>query len=106
MKFFACLVALLGGSLVAGCTGSDASTSSDSNSTIVRVDGSDTMVNLAQAWAEEYNKTNPDVSIQVSGGGSGVGIASLIDGVTDMANASRNFSSAACVRPWLLRTTP
>ncbi len=57
----------------------------------IRVEGSDTMVNLAQAWAEEYNKTHPDVSIQVSGGGSGVGIASLIDGVADMANASRKM---------------
>lgn len=49
------------------------------------------MVNLAQAWAEEYNKTHPEVSIQVSGGGSGVGIASLIDGVADVANASRKM---------------
>lgn len=49
------------------------------------------MINLAQAWAEEYNKINPEVSIQVSGGGSGVGIASLIDGVTDLANASRKM---------------
>ena len=57
----------------------------------IRVEGSDTMVNLAQAWAEEYNKVHPDVSIQVSGGGSGVGIASLIDGVADMANSSRKM---------------
>jgi phosphate transport system substrate-binding protein len=57
----------------------------------IRVDGSDTMVNLAQAWAEEYNKSHPDVSVQVSGGGSGVGIAALIDGVTDLANASRKM---------------
>lgn len=55
----------------------------------IRVEGSDTMVNLAQAWAEEYRKVRPDVSVQVSGGGSGVGIASLIEGVADMANSSR-----------------
>lgn len=52
------------------------------------------MVNLAQAWAEQYNKINPSMSIQVSGGGSGVGIASLIDGVTDMADASRKMKDS------------
>jgi phosphate transport system substrate-binding protein len=58
---------------------------------VIRVEGSDTMVNLAQAWAEEYNKSHPEVSVQVSGGGSGVGIASLIEQVTDLANASRDM---------------
>src|SRR5262245_3200675 len=56
------------------------------------VDGSDTMVNLSQAWAEAYKKVHPDVNIQVSAGGSGVGIASLIGGKVDMANASRKMS--------------
>ena len=51
--------------------------------------GSDTMVNLAQTWAEEYKKVKPEVSIEVSGGGSGVGISNLIQGVVDIANASR-----------------
>ena len=46
----------------------------------VRIGGSDTMVNLAQAWAEAYKKSHPAVSVQVSGGGSGVGIANLIKG--------------------------
>jgi len=63
----------------------------NADKTIISVEGSDTMVNLAQAWAEEYNKSHPDVSIQVSGGGSGVGIASLIEGMADMANASRKM---------------
>jgi phosphate transport system substrate-binding protein len=53
--------------------------------------GSDTMVNLAQAWAEEYRKVAPDVSVEVSGGGSGVGIAALVKGTIDIANASRNM---------------
>jgi hypothetical protein len=61
-----------------------------SGKTIV-VDGSDTMVNLSQAWAEAYTKLHPDVKIEVSGGGSGVGIASLIGGKVDMANASRKM---------------
>jgi phosphate transport system substrate-binding protein len=53
--------------------------------------GSDTMVNLAQAWAEEYHKVAPGVEIEVSGGGSGPGIAALIKGMIDIANASRDM---------------
>jgi phosphate transport system substrate-binding protein len=53
--------------------------------------GSDTMVNLAQAWAEEYKKAAPNVDVEVSGGGSGQGIAALIKGTIDMANCSRNM---------------
>ncbi len=51
--------------------------------------GSDTLVNLALAWAERYRQINPDVSIAVTGGGSGTGIAALINGTVDIANASR-----------------
>ncbi len=58
---------------------------------VLQVEGSDTMVNLAQAWAERYSEKNPNVQVQVSGGGSGVGIASLINGVVDIANASRKM---------------
>lgn len=53
--------------------------------------GSDTMVNLAQAWAEEYAKVDPSISVEVSGGGSGVGIAALINKTADIANASRKL---------------
>ncbi len=56
--------------------------------------GSDTMVNLAQAWAEEYAKEHPNVSIEVSGGGSGIGIAALINGTADIANSSRHLEPA------------
>lgn len=56
---------------------------------IVQNKGSDTLVNLAQAWAEEYKKVNPKVAIAVSGGGSGTGIAALINGTVDIANSSR-----------------
>ena len=69
---------------VFGCSGGN----SRSDSTI-QVGGSDTMVNVAQKWAEVYTAENPDISVQVSGGGSGVGIAGLMDGELDMANASR-----------------
>jgi phosphate transport system substrate-binding protein len=55
----------------------------------ITVKGSDTMVILGQRWAEEYMKQNPDVTIQVTGGGSGTGIAALINGTTALCNSSR-----------------
>lgn len=55
----------------------------------ITVKGSDTMVILAQKWAEVYMKSHPEVIIQVTGGGSGTGISALINGATDIANASR-----------------
>jgi len=57
--------------------------------TVITVKGSDTMVILAQRWAEIYMSKNSDVTIQVTGGGSGVGIAALINGTTDLCNSSR-----------------
>jgi len=59
--------------------------------TTIQVRGSDTMVNVAQAWAEEYTNVAPTVGVEVSGGGSGVGIAALERGTIDIANASRNM---------------
>jgi phosphate transport system substrate-binding protein len=57
----------------------------------VTVKGSDTMVILAQRWAENYMKANPGKRVQVTGGGSGVGIAALINGTTDLATSSRSI---------------
>ena len=51
------------------------------------------MVNLALAWAEEYQTLNPEVRISVTGGGSGTGIAALINGTVDVANASRQIKA-------------
>jgi phosphate transport system substrate-binding protein len=59
--------------------------------TIIQNKGSDTLVNVAQVWAEEYHKAAPEVEVEVSGGGSGVGIAALIRGGVDIANASREM---------------
>ncbi len=53
--------------------------------------GSDTIVNLALAWAEAYTAQHPEVRISVTGGGSGTGIAALINGTVDIANASREM---------------
>ena len=55
---------------------------------LIQNKGSDTLVNVAQAWAEAYQSVDPDVAVAVSGGGSGTGIASLINGTVDLANAS------------------
>ena len=55
----------------------------------ITVKGSDTMVILAQRWAERYMQAHKDVVIQVTGGGSGTGISALINGTTDICNASR-----------------
>ncbi|OOG63776.1 PstS family phosphate ABC transporter substrate-binding protein [Flavobacterium sp. A45] len=60
----------------------------------VTIKGSDTMVILSQKWAEVYMKKNPGTSIQVTGGGSGVGLAALINGSTDIANSSRPIKSS------------
>ena len=57
--------------------------------TLIQNKGSDTLVNVAQAWAEAYQTVNPNVVVAVSGGGSGTGIAALINGTVDIANASR-----------------
>ena len=51
--------------------------------------GSDTLVNVAQAWAEAYREVNPNVAVAVTGGGSGTGISAMINGTVDIANASR-----------------
>ncbi len=58
---------------------------------IINNKGSDTMLEVAQAWEEAYRKVNPAVGISVTGGGSGGGIAALIDGTIDIANCSREM---------------
>jgi phosphate transport system substrate-binding protein len=67
----------------------------------VTMKGSDTMVILAQKWAEVYMQKNPDVKVQVTGGGSGTGFAALQNQQTDLANASRKVKAKeveACIR--------
>jgi phosphate transport system substrate-binding protein len=60
-------------------------------STYIENKGSDTMVNLALAWAEYYQDVRPEVRLSVTGGGSGTGIAALMNGTVDIANASRRI---------------
>jgi len=86
------LLAITCSSLVfLNCGGKKENQAGKAKKTTLQIKGSDTMVNVAQAWAEEYKKVNPNVDIEVSGGGSGVGIAALEKGTIDIATASRNM---------------
>ena len=73
---------------ITGCTGG-ATTASGEPVLYIQNKGSDTIVNLALGWAERYQALHPEVSISVTGGGSGTGIAALINNTVDIANASR-----------------
>jgi len=57
----------------------------------IQIKGSDTMVNLGQAWAEAFSKAHPGVTVAVTGGGSGTGFAALIGGTCDIAEVSRTI---------------
>jgi len=59
--------------------------------TSLTIKGSDTMVHLASTWAEEFMKANPNIEVSVTGGGSGTGIAALLNGTTDICAASRKM---------------
>jgi phosphate transport system substrate-binding protein len=85
------LVALLFLTACGGGSGQPASPTQASS--YIQNKGSDTMVNLALAWAERYQAEHPDVSLSVTGGGSGTGIAALINGTVDIANASRAMTA-------------
>ncbi len=73
----------------AACTRTAQSDGAAGAGTTLSVKGSDTMVILAQRWAEEYMKVDPTVRVQVTGGGSGTGIAALINGSVDICQSSR-----------------
>jgi phosphate transport system substrate-binding protein len=59
----------------------------------IQVKGSDTMVNLVQGWAEKYTEKDPEAFIAVTGGGSGTGLAALINGTADIAVSSREIKT-------------
>jgi phosphate transport system substrate-binding protein len=82
---------LLAVTALAACGPSGGGGGDEGGPTIIQNKGSDTMVNVAQVWAEEYRAVAPDVEVEVSGGGSGVGLAALIRGAVDIANASRDM---------------
>jgi phosphate transport system substrate-binding protein len=73
----------------AGPAGSSSTTGAAADKTSIAIKGSDTMVILGQRWAETYMKANAGITITVTGGGSGTGIAALINGTTDICESSR-----------------
>jgi phosphate transport system substrate-binding protein len=91
MKSIRLLLVLLSFALTA--CGSSSSRGDSQASVYIENKGSDTIVNLALAWAERYQETHPEVRISVTGGGSGTGIASLLNGTVDLANASRQIKA-------------
>jgi phosphate transport system substrate-binding protein len=79
---------------LAACGGVSGRTNSQPvTSKYIQNKGSDTIVNLALAWAEKYQAEHPDISISVTGGGSGTGIAALLNKTVDIANASRQMQA-------------
>jgi phosphate transport system substrate-binding protein len=76
--------------LLTGCGKNDGAAGGGKKQAIANI-GSDTMVNLAIAWADAYAKVDPTVSVEVNGGGSGQGVAALINNSCEIANCSRKF---------------
>jgi phosphate transport system substrate-binding protein len=87
------LVLLLLGLAACGTQADQSDTLVPDTVTSIQNKGSDTLVNVALAWAETYGQIHPEVQIAVTGGGSGTGIAALINNTVDMANASRQIKS-------------
>jgi len=79
--------------ILAACGSAPGDSTSPSASTYIQNKGSDTIVNLALAWAEAYQTVKPEVRISVTGGGSGTGLTALISGTVDIANASRKIKA-------------
>ena len=71
---------------ILACVGSDRP-----QRAVIQNKGSDTLLNVAQAWAEAYKSVAPDVAVSVTGGGSGTGISAMINGTVDIANSSRRM---------------
>ncbi len=86
-------IIILGSALISGCSRPENKESGKAEETkqSLTVKGSDTMVHLVSAWAEGYMKANPGADVSVTGGGSGTGIAALINGTTDICAASRSM---------------
>lgn len=87
MKKFAVIAAVL----AASCGPPQGDAASPGQRNAIQNKGSDTLLNVAQAWAEAYGTARPDMTVAVTGGGSGTGISSLINGTVDIANSSRQM---------------
>ncbi len=91
-KTIASVVLVATALLATGCSRKNRNASGEGGGRVLLQNkGSDTLVNVAQAWAEEYKKVNPNIAVAVTGGGSGTGISALINGTVDLANSSRSM---------------
>lgn len=90
-SFICGIVILFTSACTAQNAGSTDSSSAPQTTAYIENKGSDTIVNLALAWAEAYQKVSPEISISVTGGGSGTGLTALINKTVDIANASRQI---------------
>ena len=88
-RMFGALLVLL---LALACGGADGS--SGARRTVIQNKGSDTIVFVALAWAENYGDVNPSVAVAVTGGGSGTGISAMVNGTVDIANTSRAMTES------------
>ena len=77
--------------VLAACNPRSSTVQASENQHVIQNKGSDTLLNLALAWAEAYQKVDPSTSIAITGGGSGTGITALINRTADIANASRQM---------------
>ena len=82
---------LAAGALVLSAVFCGGKKTGSSGAAALQIKGSDTMVNLGQAWAEAYNKLHPEINVAVTGGGSGTGIAAILNGTCDIAESSRDL---------------
>jgi phosphate transport system substrate-binding protein len=83
------LIGIVMALILTSCASASAQSPESPTITTIENKGSDTMVNLALAWAEAYQEEHPEINISVTGGGSGTGIAALQNSTADIANASR-----------------
>src|SRR4030043_496944 len=82
--------------LSSGCSRREGGSGSDIR--LITIKGSDTMVYLAGSRAETFMKQNPDIEVSVTGGGSGTGIAAILNGTTDICAASRKIQKKELAR--------
>ena len=91
--------------VVAACL-AVACASASAKDKVIRTKGSDTLVVVAQAWAEAYDRVKPMVTVSVGGGGSGTGFDALLRGLTDIANSSRRIDAHEMERAMRLQLEP
>jgi len=89
--FVSALTLVIALMLISGCSRREGGTGSEQRS--ITIKGSDTMVHLASSWAETFMMQNPKIEVSVTGGGSGTGIAALLNGTTDICAASRKIKN-------------